>query len=50
MTERQFKLKSQPEAWADFCDQMVTENADQNPEVDYVAGNEVVAAMFNAGY
>ena len=41
--------KSQPEVWGDFCDQMIAENADVNPEKDYTAGNEVVAAMFNAG-
>jgi hypothetical protein len=44
------KRKSQP-VWGDFCDQMVAENAkaNRNPEDEYVAGREVIAAMFNAG-
>jgi len=41
--------KSQPEAWGDFCDVMVAENTNRKPEDDYVAGGEVVDAMFRAG-
>lgn len=43
------KVQAQAQVWGDFCDQMVAENANQNPEDDYTAGNEVVVAMFNAG-